>query len=239
MGIEPAAQRLEPAGDEENDDLREALLDAASRVVARRGYDGTRLAEVVSEAGLSTGAVYGRFRSKHELLRQAILTRSVPQTRVVPPEGNRVADLLRARATRPAGPLTDGEALLLEALVTARRDPEVSEALADATRQWRDAVTPLVETAVADGTVDPELDPEAVLHLTRVVRLGLLLLRGSGLPAPDPVAWDRLIERIVASFGVGGAGTAGQAGAGAAGQAGAKPAPATPGKQAPRPPGRG
>lgn len=208
MGVDPAVQRLEPAGDDGSDELREALLDAAARVVARRGYDGTRLADVVREADLSTGAVYGRFRSKHELVREALLTRSVPRTRAVPPDHDRVADFLRARATRPAGPLTDGEALLLETFVTARRDPEVSAALAEASRQWCDAVTPLVEAAEADGTIDPELDPEAVLHLVRVVRLGLLLFRGSGLEAPEPAGWEQLVERIVASFGTRGAATA-------------------------------
>jgi AcrR family transcriptional regulator len=201
MGVDPAAEPLEPAGDDGSDELREALLDAAARAVARRGYEGTRIADVVKEAGLSTGAVYGRFRSKHELVREALLTRSVPRTRVVPPDHARMADFLQDRATRPAGPLTDGEALLLETFVTARRDPEVSAALTDASRQWHGAVAPLVEAAEADGTIDPELDAEAVLHLVRVVRLGLLLFRGSGLEAPDPIRWEQLVERIVASFG--------------------------------------
>ncbi len=205
--MDPAAERLDPAVDDDGgDQLREALLDAAARVVARRGYDGTRLADVVGEAGLSTGAVYGRFRSKHELVREALLTRSVPRARVVPSGHTRVADFLRARATRPAGALTDGEALLLETFVTARRDSEVSSALAEASRQWRDAVAPLVDAAASDGTIDPALDPEAVLHLVRVVRLGLLLFRGSGLPGPDPEGWEQLVERIVESFGAGGAG---------------------------------
>ncbi|MDA8276307.1 MAG: TetR family transcriptional regulator [Actinomycetota bacterium] len=217
-----ALQGIEPAGEDGRDELREVLLDAAARVVARRGYDGTRIADVVKEAGLSTGAVYGRFRSKHELVREALLTRSVPRARAVPPDHARVADFLQAGATRQTGPLADGEALLLETFVTARRDPEVSAALADASRQWHDAVTPLVEAAEADGTIDPALDPEAVLHLVRVVRLGLLLFRGSGLEAPDPAGWEQLVERIVASFGAVSVATApAQAGAGETAQAGA------------------
>jgi AcrR family transcriptional regulator len=46
------------------DPLREAPLDAAARVIARRGYQGTKIQDIVQEAGLSSGAVYGRFRSK-------------------------------------------------------------------------------------------------------------------------------------------------------------------------------
>ena len=52
---------------------RDQLLDAASRVFAREGYDGTKILDIVREAGLSTGAVYSRFRSKNELLRAAVI----------------------------------------------------------------------------------------------------------------------------------------------------------------------
>ena len=55
------------------DPLREQLLDAASRVFAREGYEGTKIMDIVREARLSTGAVYGRFRSKNDLLREAII----------------------------------------------------------------------------------------------------------------------------------------------------------------------
>src|SRR5438105_7823782 len=59
-----------------SDPLREQLLDAAARVFARQGYAGTKIQDIVREAGLSTGAVYGRFRSKDELLREAVIRRS-------------------------------------------------------------------------------------------------------------------------------------------------------------------
>jgi len=183
------------------DDLRDALLDAAARVVARQGYDGTKLQDIVREAGLSTGAVYGRFRSKGELLREALMTRSIPSSRSVPPEHTKVADLVTSLAMRTDGALSDGEALLLETFVTARRQPEVSSALAAAGRQWHRAVSPLVEEAKQDGTIEPSVDPGAVLFLARVLRLGLLVHRGSGLPSPDPEGWHALMQRIVESFG--------------------------------------
>jgi hypothetical protein len=40
-----------------------------------------------------------------------------------------------------------------------------------------------------------------VLFLVRILNLGLLLHRGSGLPGPDAAAWQSLVDRIVASFG--------------------------------------
>ena len=186
---------------EAGDPLRERLLDAAARVFAERGYEGTKIQTIVREAGLSTGAVYGRFNSKNDLLREAVITRSLPRLGSGAVGGARVADLMARAASRLEPGLTDGEALLLETYVTARREPEVAAALADTDEQWRAAVAPLVATALVDGTVDEAIDPDAVLFLVRTLRLGMLLHRGSGLPTPDAAGWEALVNRVVASFG--------------------------------------
>jgi AcrR family transcriptional regulator len=47
---------------------RAALLDAAARVYARRGFDAATLDEVAEEAGFTKGAVYDHFGSKENLL---------------------------------------------------------------------------------------------------------------------------------------------------------------------------
>ena len=62
-------------------------------------------------------------------------------------------------------------------------------------------VQPLVEAALADGTIADDVDPEAVLYFVRTMHLGLLLQRGAGTETPDASAWNDLITRIVASFG--------------------------------------
>ena len=185
----------------QQDELRHRLLQAAAAVFARQGYDGTKIMDVVREAGLSTGAVYGRFRSKNDLLREAIVSRSADAARLGAEDVERVADLITAGVSRTRAPLTDAEALRLEAYVTARREPEVAAGLAEAHRIWRDAIAPLVAAAQRDGTVADDVDHEAVLFLVRLLHLGLLLHRASGLPAPDDDAWQALVARLVASFG--------------------------------------
>jgi len=183
------------------DEIRERLLDAALHVFAGQGYSGTKIQDIVREAGLSTGAVYGRFRSKEDLLRQAVVTRSVRMADREEGDRARVADLIPHGAALTDAPLSDAEAVRLEAFVAARREPAVAGAVSEAQARWRASVQPLVERAIKDGTVAPDVDPEAVLFLVRSVGLGLLLQRAAGLPAPDTAAWDALIGRIVASFG--------------------------------------
>lgn len=188
----------------QDDPLRRQLLEAAARVFARQGYSGTKIQDIVRESGLSTGAVYGRFSSKDQLLREAVIARTGAVANPRNATGARVADLIRRSARLSSEALTDDEAVRLEAFVTARREPDVAAAVADSQAEWRTSIQPVVDAAVADGTVAADVDPEAVLYFVRAMHLGLLLQQGAGLPGPDPAGWTELIGRIVASFGADG-----------------------------------
>lgn len=184
----------------DGDGLRPRLLQAAAAVFAREGYAGTKVLDIVREAGVSTGAVYGRFKSKNDLLREAVVHGSA-RGGVLASGARSLGDLIRHGARLVDRPLYAFEAMRLEAYVTARREDEVASALADAYARWREGVEPLVATARIEGSIR-ELDPEAVLFLYRTLYLGLLLHRGSGLAGPDPEAWEALVDRVVASLGL-------------------------------------
>jgi AcrR family transcriptional regulator len=185
----------------EGDEIRLALLDAAASVFAERGYDGTKIQDIVKRAGLSTGAVYGRFSSKDELLREAVITHATPQARRLEEGVTRVAELIERIGANTTPELRESEALLLEAYVAARRHPEIADAIAEANRRWRQKVTLLAEAARADGSLREDVDEQAVMFLVRVLRLGLLLHRASGLPEPEAGPWTDLVTHVVASLG--------------------------------------
>ena len=77
----------------------------------------------------------------------------------------------------------------------------MAHALEDAYALFRRRMAPLAEQARLDGTLDDDIDPDAVVFLVRILHLGLLLHRGSGLPGPDERSWRVLVDRVVASFG--------------------------------------
>jgi AcrR family transcriptional regulator len=195
----------DPAGNtgsvEAPDPLREQLLDAASRVFASKGYSGTKIGDIVREAGLSSGAVYGRFSSKKELLIEAVVTRAIRSAVERAADDHQVADLIVRFAVERQGPLSDAEAIQLEAYVAARREPEVAEAIVEVRRRWRSALEPTVRTALADGTVSPGADVDSILYFMETVRLGLLLQRGAGTTPPDIKAWTELVRGQVRSIG--------------------------------------
>lgn len=186
-------------GGELPDPLRDQLLDAAARVFAAKGYDGTKIQDIVRAAGLSVGAVYGRFQSKNELLTEAVI-RSTIRGASAPIEGRQIAEAV-VRSAERHGPLTDAEALQLEAFVTARRDPEVADAMREAQRRRRNEAKPLVTAAREDHAVADDLDPDGVLYFVEALRLGLLLLRGAGIDPPHPDAWRQLVSRLIDSLG--------------------------------------
>jgi len=56
------------ASDQEQEDTRRSLLDAAARLIAERGYRGMTVNEIVALAGLSKGTFYWHFGSKDDVL---------------------------------------------------------------------------------------------------------------------------------------------------------------------------
>jgi AcrR family transcriptional regulator len=86
---------------------REEILAAAMRAFTTKGFGRTSMADVIAEAGLSAGAIYGHFAGKEELFAavvQAVLGRRSDELGAViergpaPSPGEAVAILVRGMA---------------------------------------------------------------------------------------------------------------------------------------------
>lgn len=58
--------------EQQNQDRREAILDAASRMLRSRGIRASSVSDVMAGAGLTVGGFYTHFRSKEDLFQQAL-----------------------------------------------------------------------------------------------------------------------------------------------------------------------
>jgi AcrR family transcriptional regulator len=185
---------------------RERLLDAAAEVFAEKGYERAGVQEIARRAGLTTGAIYSRFSGKAELLASAIDARThfelddlFAQHRF---EGS-AADVLTAVGAHLVQREPDdsnGRALLLEAFVAARRDPEVAAALKAHVAERADRLAALVEQAKVDGRIDAAFDTDAVVRFCHAVGLGFLLVEAIDLEMPEAGPWEALIARLVGSL---------------------------------------
>lgn len=97
---------------------RTNILDAAERLFASRGFDGTSIRAITREAGVNVAAVHYHFGTKEEVLR------GVTDRVVIPINGTRVELLDRAVAdTAPFPPTVEAilEAFIRPDLVELRR----------------------------------------------------------------------------------------------------------------------
>lgn len=186
---------------DDTDPIREKLVAAAAEVFAEKGYDGAGVAEIARRAGYTTGAIYGRFTGKAQLLLAAIEAHSDSELDRLFNEHKfegKVTDILTTvgshLVTDQMGPES---ALLLEAFVAARRDPEVRLLMQAALDLRGGRLADLVTEAQATGAIDPALDTEAVVRFCHAVGFGFLLFRAVDLDLPAAGPWEDLIARLV------------------------------------------
>jgi AcrR family transcriptional regulator len=192
--------------DDEVDPIRDKLVASAAVVFAEKGYDGAGVAEIARRAGYTTGAIYGRFTGKAELLLAAIEARSENELDQLFNEHRfegKVTDILTTvgshLVTDQMGPES---ALLLEAFVAARRDPEVRRLMQGLLDLRGDRLADLVAEAQATGAIDPALDAEAVVRFCHAVGFGFLLFRAVEIDLPAAGPWEDLIARLVDALDV-------------------------------------
>jgi AcrR family transcriptional regulator len=181
--------------------VRDRLVAAAAEVFAERGYDGTRVPEVVRRAGLSTGAIYTNFRNKADLLLAAVGGAPIDEMFRGGTRPGATAEGLRRAGYRLPGARRRRWTLLWEGLVAARRDPEVAALLRERLIGSRDQMAGVVAAGHADGSVATDLDPGAVAEFCQALSMGFLVMEAVGLPHADDREWRRLIDRLVTGIG--------------------------------------
>jgi len=96
--------------DDRRADRRRQIAQAAMRCFIREGFEATSMADIITEAGMSAGAIYLHYVNKQDLVRQVI--RDVLE--------ERAGEFVELASRRP---LPDPAAVIRENLQGIRRDP--------------------------------------------------------------------------------------------------------------------
>ena len=177
------------------------LTEAAAEVFAERGYDGAGVAEIARRAGVTTGAIYSRYRGKTELLFDA-LDSAVEEhldSILTSSEYTSPVDLLSSLGSRLLEKHGDEDALFLEAIVASRRDSELSEMLGRRLEDQGMRLAKIIEEAKSDGQFDDSIDTAAIVTFAQAISLGFTIFRTLDAPMPEPNEWQVVIDRVISS----------------------------------------
>src|SRR4051812_27554873 len=158
---------------------RDRILAAAAEVFAERGYEGAAVSDIARRAGFTTGAIYGRFRDKAELLLEVVrgVLESQQEAAVMAASAATGEDGVSSRFAELVGEFVDtnreaSRALVLEAHVAARRDETVGALLREFQSERLEGLRELVADAQKKGEVADGLDPTTVATLFLAIPLG-------------------------------------------------------------------
>jgi AcrR family transcriptional regulator len=176
---------------------RDSLLEVAAQRFVDDGYARTSVRDLAREFDRTTGALYGHFRSKADLLAEVVAVRIAELEAEVPPGASIVEGI--AGPWRHYEARTELRALLLEGAAAARQDDAIRERLGalqvDKLAQW----AALCRAAADDAELDALPDLDALLLLVWAVQLGTGVLEAYGIDLPPADVWADLIARVAGS----------------------------------------
>jgi AcrR family transcriptional regulator len=160
-----------------------AVLDAACRVIASRGAESTRFADVAEASGVPISTLQYYFGSREDLLVAAFRHASAAELNTLAAEVEAVTSpwerirIIIARALDGYQPgSADAGLLWIESWHFAIRDAEMRvDALRDY-QGWRQLIADAIRLGAASGDFAPKMGPE------RAAVLGIALADGAGIP---------------------------------------------------------
>jgi AcrR family transcriptional regulator len=190
-------RRLTPKGEA----TRARIIDHAVELFAEEGYASASIRDLAFRSGLSSGAIYGSFRGKADLLAAAVdaIIDSDVESLPVPVTQQALPDI-DAYQYEHSSQRDRLRTLLLEAAVAARSEPDVRDRLHDAMTPHLDMATEAHEEWRERAGVDPTLDMRALVLLIWSADLGLAVLDAMGIELPDPKDWAKLMHRMLMSL---------------------------------------
>jgi AcrR family transcriptional regulator len=184
---------------------RAQMLAAALEVISERGYPDTRIADVAERAGVSPALVIYYFKTKDQLLTEAIRRYedawyAVGQRRMaeLPSAAARIEEIVAMSCLPEADPQPGSSwQLWLDFWAQAARNEAVATVRRKSDERWRDEIAGLVLTGQAAGEFSPVDARGFAVTLTALLD-GLTVQIALEDPVVDPVGAFELSMQFVA-----------------------------------------
>jgi AcrR family transcriptional regulator len=187
------------------DQRRAQMMAAALEVISERGYADTRIADVAERAGISPALVIYYFKTKDQLLTEAIRQYedswyAVGQRRMaeLATSAARIEEIVAMSCLPEADPEPASSwQLWLDFWAQAARNPQVASVRRKSDERWRAEIAGLVLTGQAAGEFR-DVDPASFAICLTALLDGLTVQIALEDPAVDPVGAFELSMQFVA-----------------------------------------
>ncbi len=175
--------------DERREARREQILEAARACLQEHGLEAVSMEMIIARSGLSTGAVYGYFKGKDDIINAVVTDGTAAMGRQLAPilkdpdppplpqfdRASCCAPSRTSAATSPAA--STGCSCPCTAGATPRATPDSRRPPATAYRRQRELLAETARRWQAAGKLDPGADPGDVAELLQSIILGFVAQR--------------------------------------------------------------
>lgn len=191
---EPSARPSMPAAQT----TRDVLVQLAAEVFASEGYASASVRDLARRASVTSGAIYGSFRGKADLLVEAIDARILTDLWTLPEDV--VTKSWLELVSYQFDHYRDREqlmSLLIEGAMAARTDPHVQARLKAVIMGRIDASTASMESRRAEEGYVDDFDAGAMAKAMWSIEVGMRVLTALGVPGPDPADLAGVIRHFM------------------------------------------
>ena len=184
---------------EQKERTRSRLVDAAARVIARRGLGGSSVEEISEEAGFSSGAFYANFSSKDEVFAQALEWHVAEFADFLEQEGGACSAEERLEVHRKWLGWPDEWRVLfwLEILSQGGRSRQLRPVVAEYMAAARAHFVQELERGAEESGRELPMPPEDLATLMWATEIGLFVQRLYDGDLPAERLFGELTERLV------------------------------------------
>jgi AcrR family transcriptional regulator len=200
--------------DERREARREQVLEAARACLQEHGLEAVSMEMIIARSGLSTGAVYGYFKGKDQIINAVVTEGTAAMAEELepvlknpepPPLPEFVEQVLRAVVGFGRHKKGDIDRLRasLHGWSHSQSDPKLKAATRASYSGLRRSFRDVVSQWQAAGTFDPTADPEAMAELLTSITLGFVAQRalaGSTDVTAHVAALEALMHRPLAGM---------------------------------------
>lgn len=183
----------------ESEPRKDALVAAAYKVLATRGFEGLRTREVAAAVGVNIATLHYHFPHKEDLIR-GVVGYAMGRFRTTLGGAGSAEDQLRAhfrglrRLSREEPELF---AVMAELAIRGVRDESLRKIIASTDDAWRAMLRTLLARARGEGAVPDDVDADGMATVIVATLKGTFML-----PAAEPERVERTIRQLETLVGL-------------------------------------